>query len=93
MIIVILIVNLKLLLFLFIINFIWTQITIVCYYLHNFILLIGPFSYDISHGNSNKMGSATITGGKIEASRMIEYLYQLTHSLPLDGSIIPNEIR
>ena len=51
------------------------------------------FSHEIMQGNRNKMAAAAITGGKIEASRVIEHLYQLTYSLPLNGKVIPNEDR
>ena len=56
-------------------------------------MLLDNFSHDIMQGNKTEMASAAITGGKIEASRIIEHLYQLTYSLPLNGKTIPNEER
>ena len=39
-----------------------------------------------------KISSAIITGGMIEGSRFIEYIYQFIHSLGVNGLLISNEL-
>jgi len=38
------------------------------------------------------LSSAVITGGLIEASRFIEYIYQFIHSIGRNGLLLPNEL-
>ena len=53
--------------------------------------LSSTFSSDVLGGkNIAKISSSMITGGMIEATRFVEYLYQLIHSIGRDGLIIPN---
>ena len=53
--------------------------------------LSSTFSSDVLGGkNIAKVSSSMITGGMIEATRFVEYLYQLVHSVGRDGTIIPN---
>ena len=53
--------------------------------------LSSTFSADVLAGkNIAKVSSSMITGGMVEATRFVEYLYQLVHSIGRDGTIIPN---
>ena len=57
------------------------------------ILLLGTFTFEIKN-NGKVSQSVSLTGGMIEASRMIEYLYQITFGLPKrNNNILPNTPR
>jgi len=53
-------------------------------------IIIGTFSYETTK-KGKKMETATISGGMLEASRMIEYLYQMTFSWYRDYCV-PNKL-
>jgi hypothetical protein len=53
-------------------------------------IFLGTFTFNVENrGQTNQ--SISLTGGMLEASRMIEYIYQITFSIPkLSNNIIPN---
>ena len=56
------------------------------------MFVIATFSHDILLGKVSKISTATIVGGLVEHSRMVEYLYQLRYCIGTDGKKIPNEL-
>ena len=71
------------------VKYFYTSINIKCCYFYT----LGTYTFEINNLGKPSQ-NVQLTGGMIEASRMIEYLFQLIYSIPKNGNnVLPSSIR